>query len=215
VSPLRIKLDGDTSAIPATPDSLTDPATLVVDDRVRTELSGNRLVVLGRVGGTSLLPSGSMVEFAGATQPSQWLFCNGQSLVRADYPTLFAAIGVVYGAADSTHFNVPDKRGRVSVGLDSTQTEFDALGEKGGAKTHTLTVDEMPSHEHELQADSNSGNTAESSGGHRLKANGADLGRLSSSYSNPIDLRVLTHTGGSAAHNNMQPYIALNHIIKI
>jgi len=51
VSPLRIKLDGDTSAIPATPDSLIDPATLAVDDRVRTELSGNRLVVLGRVGG--------------------------------------------------------------------------------------------------------------------------------------------------------------------
>ena len=53
ISPLRIKLDGDTTAIPTTPDSLIDPATLAVDDRVRTELSGNRLVVLGRVGGNS------------------------------------------------------------------------------------------------------------------------------------------------------------------
>ena len=54
ISPLRIKLDGDTSAIPATPDSLIDPVTLVVDNRVRTELSGNRLVVLGRVGGAAV-----------------------------------------------------------------------------------------------------------------------------------------------------------------
>ena len=62
VSPLRIKLDGDTAAIPATPDSLTDPATLVVDDRVRTELSGNRLVVLGRVGGLVLSDASTSVK---------------------------------------------------------------------------------------------------------------------------------------------------------
>ena len=62
MSPLRIKLDGDTSAIPVTPDSLTDPATLVVDDRVRTELAGNRLVVLGRVGGLVLSDASTTVK---------------------------------------------------------------------------------------------------------------------------------------------------------
>jgi len=60
ISPLRIKLDGDTTAIPTTPDSLINPATLAVDDRVRTELSGNRLVVLGRVDGVLVADAASL-----------------------------------------------------------------------------------------------------------------------------------------------------------
>lgn len=147
-----------------------------------------------------LIPSGTMVEFAGTTQPSQWLFCNGQSLVRADYPTLFAAIGVVYGAADSTHFNVPDKRGRVSVGFDSTQTEFDTLGETGGAKTHTLTVAEMPSHQHTQRLGGSITTTNQVAGGPVV------------GFANDS---LVSATGGGSAHNNLQPYIAVNHIIKI
>jgi microcystin-dependent protein len=62
---------------------------------------------------------------------------------------LFAAIGTTYGAGDgSTTFNLPNLKGRVAVGRDAAQTEFDALGETGGAKTHTLTTAEMPSHTH-------------------------------------------------------------------
>ena len=210
VGPLRILIDGDTEPIPFTPKSLIDPATLTVGDVVHANQSGHRLVVLGRVGGISLLPSGTMVEFAGTTQPSQWLFCNGQSLLRSAYPALFTAIGVVYGAADSTHFNVPDKRGRVSVGFDSTQSEFDTLGEKGGAKTHTLTGGEVP--DTRVRTDNSRTNEGWASTGGDYGLGGSGSYRRLLPGSGSDSLRV---DGGGGAHNNLQPYISVNHIIKI
>lgn len=54
LGPLRVKLDGDSIAVPATPDSLIDPANLAVADRVRCELAGTRLIVHGRAAGISL-----------------------------------------------------------------------------------------------------------------------------------------------------------------
>jgi len=84
ISPLRIKLDGDTTAIPATPDSLIDPATLAVDDRVRTELSGNRLVVLGRSGGLGLV-SGRNLIINGNGAVNQRGAASGTSLALNAY----------------------------------------------------------------------------------------------------------------------------------
>jgi microcystin-dependent protein len=150
----------------------------------------------------SVIPSGVMMEFAGGTEPTGWLFCNGQSLRREWYPTLFAAIGVVYGAADSTHFNIPDKRGRVSVSLDSAKTEFNTLGEKGGAKTHTLTTGEMPAHSH-------------THNGVRIVSGSAYLSNSPVYYSFNNSPHPTSSTGGNLPHNNLQPYITVNSIIKI
>jgi microcystin-dependent protein len=62
---------------------------------------------------------------------------------------LFTAISTTYGAGDgTTTFNVPNLQGRIPVGKDSTQTEFDVLAETGGTKTSTLTTANMPSHQH-------------------------------------------------------------------
>jgi microcystin-dependent protein len=63
-------------------------------------------------------PAGTVAWFAGSTAPTGWLACSGQSLVRAVWPALFAAIGTTYGYADSTHFNLPDLRGEFVRGLD-------------------------------------------------------------------------------------------------
>jgi microcystin-dependent protein len=212
VSPLRVRLDGDTSAVPVTPDSLVDPLTLAVNDRVRVELSNNRLIVHGVHSGESLIPSGSMMDFAGAAEPSGWLLCDGRSLLRSEYAGLFATLGTVYGANDSTHFNLPDKRGRVSVGRDVTQTEFDVLGEKGGAKTHA----------HGL-----SGSTARA----RLGMTGSDIifDRVAESFTGTVrfaasggttsgDMSMPYKTkldGNTENGSTLQPYIALNSIIKI
>ena len=66
-------------------------------------------------------PPGMVVDYAGATAPDGWLFCDGASYLAADYPELFTAIGVLYGTADAgVHFNVPDLRDRVSVGVGNT-----------------------------------------------------------------------------------------------
>lgn len=85
-------------------------------------------------------PVGVVNEFAGSVAPTGWLMCNGQAVSRLTYASLFAVIGTAWGTGDgSTTFNLPDFRGRTPVGVDSTQTEFDALNKSGGAKTHTHT----------------------------------------------------------------------------
>lgn len=100
----------------------------------------------GPEGGT---PPGTVNMFAGASAPTGYLLCNGAAVSRTTYADLFAAIGTTYGAGNGTStFNVPNVKGRVPVGLDSAQTEFDTLGETGGSKTHTLTTAEMPVHTH-------------------------------------------------------------------
>lgn len=68
---------------------------------------------------SSLAPSGVILGFGGSSAPTGFLMCDGSSYLRATYPTLFATIGVAYGSADGTHFNVPDLRGRVPVGADN------------------------------------------------------------------------------------------------
>lgn len=98
----------------------------------------------------ALTPAGVILAYAGSAAPTGFLLCQGQSLLRTDYPALFTAIGVAYGAVDGTHFTLPNLKGRVPVGLDSGQTEFDTLGETGGAKTHqhALTAAAVASHTH-------------------------------------------------------------------
>lgn len=96
-----------------------------------------------------LAPTGVINAYAGSIAPTGWLLCDGAAVSRATYADLFSLLGTTYGAGDgATTFNVPNLKGRVAVGRDSAQTEFDTLGETGGAKTHTLTESEIPSHLH-------------------------------------------------------------------
>lgn len=96
------------------------------------------------IGGESL-PIGSMIPFGSQNNiPSNWRICDGSAISRETYAELFDVIGTSYGEGDgSTTFNLPDKRGRVSVGLDSSQTEFDTIGKKSGSKY-------MQKHSHKL-----------------------------------------------------------------
>lgn len=71
-------------------------------------------------------PSGMVSPYAGSAAPDGWLLCNGASLLRATYPDLFTAIGTTFGAADGTHFNVPDMRGRSPLGV-GTGTYAEAI----------------------------------------------------------------------------------------
>lgn len=83
------------------------------------------------------------------TPPTGYLLCDGAAVSRTTYSALFAVISTTFGVGDgSSTFNLPNMKGRVVCGYDSDQTEFDAIGETGGAKTHTLTSTEMPAHTH-------------------------------------------------------------------
>lgn len=160
----------------------------------------------GIVGPDRLVNAGMIQAFGGTTPPSGWMICNGAEVSRTTYSELFTAIGVTYGVGNgTTTFNLPDLKGRVPVGLDLTQVEFDNLGEKGGAKTHTLTTAEMPAHTHLVTA---------KSGVDNLDFDGFSGGLAGSDFTTPFDQQTQS-TGGGGAHNNLQPYNVVHFIISI
>ena len=183
-------------------------------------VSGNVVAAEFYGGGANLtgivaLPTGAVLPFAGASAPSGHLLCFGQAISRSTYSDLFTAIGTVYGVGNgSTTFNIPDLRGRVVAGQDdmggtsanrltdqSGGVDGDVLGDTGGAETHTLTVAQLASHSHDVSPT----NSIVMSGGSSHGASGGAEGLRTLSLDN---------TGGDAAHNNVQPTIILNYIIK-
>lgn len=200
-------------------------------------------------------PVGAVIDFAGSSAPSTWMFAYGQAVSRTTYPVLFAAIGTTYGNGNgSTTFNLPDLRGRVIAGKDNMGGSdarrlsfFGAvarsIGGVLGADAHKLTNNEMPAHNH-------SGNTG--GGGTHNHASGLGIyGQLSNLIAvfgrttrgspgqatygirnsavvdeGPINQQALTETvgnhthsittqGGGAEHNNAQPTMIMNKIIKV
>lgn len=97
------------------------------------------------------IEAGDLKQSARPTPSPGWLLCDGSPVLRSGYPALFAAIGTAYGAGDgSTTFNLPDLRGRAAVGVDGAAGRLsvnDALGQAGGAETHTHTHG-VPAHDH-------------------------------------------------------------------
>ena len=153
-------------------------------------------------------PIGTVLMWAGgATAPTGYLIAAGAAISRTTYSALFAVIGTMYGVGDGVStFNLPALPGRVIVGFDATQTEFDTMGEAGGEKTHLLTTAEMPSHTHykAISGFSDPGTEyADDSYYPRVSGSNPQAGALSTAAA-----------GGGGAHNNLQPYIVLRYIVK-
>jgi microcystin-dependent protein len=155
---------------------------------------------------------------AGA-EPTGWLLCDGRSVLRATYPDLFSAIGVTYGSADGTHFNLPDPRGRAIVGSGTgTGLTARALAALFGAETIALGAAEMPVHSHTMNHD------------HALQMGGAAVGPNpypafsgasvfdygGGGASSPIKMfnGSTGNAGSGTAHQNTQPSIVFNVLIK-
>lgn len=178
--------------------------------------------VKGPTGPAGVGPVGSVVMHAGPSAPAGYLFCRGQTISRTTYASLFAAIGVTYGAGDgSTTFTLPNLQGRVPVGLDASQSEFDALAETGGAKTHTLTLEQMPSHRHVMNAHNHEqvvivNNTTGGLAARYDYDGDGTAGRVypQTGANTSSTVATMQDTGGGQAHNNLQPYLVMNYIIK-
>lgn len=144
--------------------------------------------------------SGVVSAYAGNTAPSGYLLCNGAAVSRTTYANLFAVCSTTYGSGDgSTTFNVPNLQGRVVVMKDGT-SNFLNLGQTGGELTHTLTIPEMPSHNHGVPL------VATTTGIPNPVINISNSGNFTNVNT--------TNTGGDGAHNNIQPYMVLQYIIK-
>jgi microcystin-dependent protein len=93
----------------------------------------------------NLVPAGLICDFGGTVAPSGWLLCDGSSYATATYPALASAIGYNWGGSGA-NFNVPNFTRRTAVGSggSGTATLGNAVGNVGGAETHTLTDAELP-----------------------------------------------------------------------
>lgn len=164
------------------------------------------------------LPIGIISPYAGNVAPDGWAICDGSAISRVGYPELFNIIGTTYGSGDGINtFNLPNLKGKVIVGLDGSDGDFDNLGETGGEKTHILNANEIPefsfttSHvaygEGACKGIKNVTHTTKSDGvaGSTTYEGAKDS---SQTYYEQYDF------GKGLAHNNLQPYLVENYIIK-
>ena len=167
-----------------------------------------------------LMPTASLMPYAGSTAPTGYLLCDGIAISRTTYSDLFNIVSVTYGAGDgSTTFNLPDLRGRVIAGQDNmggtsadnlTNAQADQLGGTLGAEDHTLTSAEsgMPAHSHTVNDVGGNVGTVDGLWPYGEKgSSGAPSQGTNTTNESPAQ-------NASSAHNNVQPTIILNYIIK-
>ena len=161
--------------------------------------------------------------------PQDWLLCQGQTLNIQQYIALYSLLGTTYGGNGTTTFMLPDLRGRVPIGqglLSYNGAVIDPvpyqMGQSAGAETVTLTAANMPTHTHPVNAFSSNGtlnpaannyfaqpivSTANPTNKNIYGAPGASGTMVA------LNSEVISNTGNSAAHNNMQPFLVLNFCI--
>ena len=148
------------------------------------------------------VPVGVVFAWVTGSAPTGYLLCDGSAVSRSTYAALFALIGTTFGAGDgSTTFNLPDLRRRVVMGAGGTGTATigNAVGNVGGEENHTLTEAEMPSHTHTYGTLASNANV--NAGTNTPRWNGSQT----------VDTGA---TGGDGAHNNIQPSIVMQYIIR-
>jgi microcystin-dependent protein len=143
--------------------------------------------------------------------PKGWAFCDGQLLPINQNQALFSLLGTTFGGDGRVNFALPDLRGRTPIHVGSGHT----LGERGGEQAHTLSIAELPTHVHVLQASTSPASTNTPTASTVLAAStGSQL------YGSPANLvamspAAVTNTGGSQAHLNMQPFLTLSFCIAL
>ncbi|HEX8889749.1 MAG TPA: tail fiber protein [Pyrinomonadaceae bacterium] len=145
--------------------------------------------------------------------PKGWAFCNGQLLPINQNQPLFALLGTTYGGNGQTNFALPNLQGRLPVHMGSGHT----LGEAGGEYAHTLSLNEMPQHIHFMNASNSTGDKVNPNFGGTGFVLAQDPGNVYGAVQSLTTLNAgtITKVGGSQAHTNTQPYLALNFCIAL
>jgi len=166
----------------------------------------------------NVIPVGTVQMWPTNTPPTDWMVCDGASLLRADYAELFAIIGTIYGAVDGTHFNLPDMRDRSPMGVGG----FIALGGFLGAATHTLNSGENGVHSH-LVTDPGHAHLQQIGGVAAYLGTGGTGRTAYGAVTTSNTTRVtsdgqatgisIQNSAGGNPHNNVHPVMGINYII--
>lgn len=151
---------------------------------------------------------GEIRLFANNYAPRGWMFCEGQILAINMNQALYSLLGNVYGGDGVSTFALPDYRGRVPVHVSSNIP----LGTSQGEAAHTLTVNEMPQHTHQVSGSSNpAGSPSPLNNAWAEASNQYDPAATMA----PMNAQAISTAGGSQPHSNLQPYQVLNYAIAI
>ncbi|MDQ8046771.1 MAG: tail fiber protein [Solirubrobacteraceae bacterium] len=153
---------------------------------------------------------GEIRIFAGNFAPAGWSFCEGQLLPISENDTLYNLIGTTYGGDGQETFALPDLRGRLPLHQGNGYT----LGQAAGVETVTLNQTQIPAHTHSVIASGAAGTTNAPTGALLAASPSISLYK-STAGSTPMAADIVTPTGGSQPHENLQPYLCLNFIISL
>jgi microcystin-dependent protein len=144
--------------------------------------------------------------------PRGWAFCDGQILPINQNQSLYSLLGTTYGGDGRTSFALPDLRSRVPIHKGSSGSTNHNLGSKAGEETHTLVDAEMPQHTHTIEASSDPSDNQDPTNNVLAKS-----GQIFSNSTNLVDMvsGTMTNTGGGQAHENMEPFLAVNFCIAL
>ena len=220
----------DLQGILSTYGNAFSPSEILVDGEtlttVLTQLQNSIDSLSGLTGGGGSvldMPLGTVLPIATESVPEGWMLCDGREISIEEYQGLYDLIGTTYGSGDSafwaqvfypaTTFNIPDLRGRTIIGANDMGGEQSdvlaihsaSVGEVGGEEMHQLTEAEMPSHSHQVEIEG--WDFVYSQGGY-------------DGFSGPQEFPTTSQEetsfeGGDQPHNNMQPYMALNYMMKV
>lgn len=149
-------------------------------------------------------------------EPRGWHRCAGQLLSISQNVALFSLIGTTYGGDGVTTFALPDLRGRVAVGQgQGPELSNYRMGQTAGTPTVTLTLAELPAHSHELKASSNSTVSAPQGNfpGPLVSSSGDAVNGYDPTPEAALAPSALLPVGGSRAHENLPPYLAMGWFI--
>ncbi len=160
---------------------------------------------------------GQIQPFGFNFAPRGWALCDGQLLSIASHSALFSLLGTTYGGDGRTTFGLPDLRGRAALHMGTGPgLSPRPIGQKAGSETNTLTVNNLPAHNHTASLHARAEDGTSSKPESNLLAAGTTIyGAGAQDATMASDAISVANTGAGQAVNNMQPFLVINWCIAL
>lgn len=160
---------------------------------------------------------GEIRLFAGNFAPAGWAFCDGQLMPISENDALFVLIGTTYGGDGQETFAMPNLQSRLPIHQGTgTGLTNRVIGEMAGTEAETLTVQQIPVHNHAFLASTDSGSIVTPGGNMLATSNAVTVFKpLAVNPAAAMNVNTVTPVGGSQPHDNQHPFLAIRYIISL